>query len=71
MSDLDEMTVSVNGEARRVPSDTTVRGLLDLVGIQGLAAVERNQEIVPRALHATTLLRPGDTLELVQLVGGG
>lgn len=66
-----ELTVSVNGEARRVPADTTVRGLLDLMGVRGPAAVERNQVIVPRAAHISTTLRDGDALEVVQLVGGG
>ena len=34
-------------------------------------AVERNLEIVPRSLHATTALVDGDRVELVQFVGGG
>ena len=34
-------------------------------------AVERNLEIVPRSLHATTSLMDGDRLEIVQFVGGG
>jgi sulfur carrier protein len=65
------MTLSVNGEAHRVPPDLTVRELLDLLGIRGAAAVERNRAIVPRAEHATTRLAEGDELEVVQLVGGG
>ena len=34
-------------------------------------AVERNQEIVPRAEHATTPLAEGDRVEIVTMVGGG
>ena len=34
-------------------------------------AVERNGEIVPKALYATTVLEDGDELEIVQFVGGG
>jgi sulfur carrier protein len=34
-------------------------------------AVEVNEEVVPRARHATIQLREGDRVELVTLVGGG
>ncbi len=63
--------ITVNGETHRVAAAITVRELLDLLGIRGAAAVERNLHIVPRAEHATTALAEGDALEIVQLVGGG
>jgi sulfur carrier protein len=66
-----EMSVTVNGEPRRVPTGITVRELLDLIGVRGQAAVERNLELVPRAQHTTETLTDGDALEVVQLVGGG
>jgi thiamine biosynthesis protein ThiS len=34
-------------------------------------AVERNREIVPKSLYATTHLAEGDRIEIVQFVGGG
>jgi len=34
-------------------------------------AVERNGEIVPKALCAETLLADGDSIEIVSFVGGG
>ncbi|WP_332658929.1 sulfur carrier protein ThiS [Brevundimonas sp.] len=65
------MRVQVNGELREVAATT----ILALVGELGLdirkVAVERNLEIVPRSLHATTALAEGDRIELVQFVGGG
>lgn len=66
-----KITVTVNGEVRQIPAATTVRALLDLVGVRGAAAVERNLEIVPRAAQAEAVLSDGDALEVVQLVGGG
>jgi len=65
------MNVVVNGEMHQVPPDITVQELLDILGIHGTAAVERNRAIVPRAQHATTQLAEGDELEIVRLVGGG
>jgi sulfur carrier protein len=66
------MRIEVNGEAREVEEGLTVRGLLDALELGGrLVAVERNAEIVPRAQHATTVLREGDRIEIVHFVGGG
>lgn len=63
--------LDVNGERREVPAGTTVRGLCEQLGLTGSVAVERNGQIVPRAQHGATVLADGDTLELVQFVGGG
>ena len=65
------MRIEVNGEARTVEADITVSALLSLLGVDGPVAVERNREIVPRALHANTTLNEGDRLEVVHFVGGG
>jgi sulfur carrier protein len=66
------MQVMVNGETREVPARTTVRGLVELLGLtDGPVAVERNREVVPRALHPSTELGPGDVIEIVHFVGGG
>lgn len=66
------ISVSVNGEARQLPSDTTVAELLAQLAPAGRRiAVERNGAIVPKSLHGTTLLADGDRLEIVIAVGGG
>lgn len=65
------MHIQVNGERREVDAFT----ILELVQALSLdprkVAVERNLEIVPRSLHATTQLANGDRIEVVQFVGGG
>jgi sulfur carrier protein len=66
------MKLTVNGEATEVPEGTTVRGLIEHLGLhQGPVAVERNQEVVVRAEHPTTTLAEGDVVEIVHFVGGG
>ncbi len=66
------MKVTVNGETRELQSGSTVRALLEALGLgDRLVAVERNREIVPRAQHASATLSEGDTLEVVHFVGGG
>jgi sulfur carrier protein len=67
-----KMQLTVNGQQREVPSETTVAELLRLLNLDHrTVAVERNLELVPRARHADTKLAEGDRLELVTLVGGG
>ncbi len=66
------MRIEVNGEPRVVEPGTTIGALLVELGLGGvLVAVERNQDIVPRAEHAQTPIREGDRLEIVHFVGGG
>jgi sulfur carrier protein len=55
-----------------VNQGTSIAGLIGELGLSGRpVAVERNREVVPRALHASTLLAAGDCLEVVTFVGGG
>jgi sulfur carrier protein len=66
------VVVTVNGEAREVPDQVTVRGLIELLALGGgPVAVERNGDVVPRAEHAQTALAAGDVVEIVHFVGGG
>ena len=64
--------VTVNGTAHRFEAPLNVSAVLEKLAIAGKKiAVERNGEIVPRGLHASTLLANGDELEIVVAVGGG
>jgi sulfur carrier protein len=66
------MQLTVNGDTRQFPAGLTVRGLVEALGLtEGPVAVERNREVVPRALHAETVLSDRDVVEIVHLVGGG
>ena len=66
------MNISVNGEITVCNEGAT---LLDLILRLGLSpekiVVERNRDIVPAGTFAETALQDGDTLELLQFVGGG
>jgi thiamine biosynthesis protein ThiS len=64
--------ITFNGQAQDVRSEVTVAQLLaDLQLAPKLVAVEVNREVVPRRLHESHVLRPGDEVEVVTLVGGG
>lgn len=64
--------IVLNGAPRQFENVLTVTALLEREGLLGKrVAVERNGEIVPKSLHATTSVESGDQLEIVVAVGGG
>jgi sulfur carrier protein len=66
------MQIQVNGESREVPEGLDVAGLLGHLQLDaGRVAVERNLEILPRAVWKETALAAGDRFEIVHFVGGG
>jgi thiazole synthase len=66
------LSISVNGEHRRVPAGMTIAQLAaDLGLVPEKVAVERNLEIVPRSTLGEVEVRDGDDFEIVTFVGGG
>ena len=64
--------IQINGNVRPVDEGTTLSSMIADLGFDPRkVAVEHNLQIVPRSLHATTVLTDGDRIELVQFVGGG
>jgi thiamine biosynthesis protein ThiS len=64
--------ITFNGEERDVRDAATIAQLLaDLRLSPKLVAVEVNREVVSRQVHEAHVLRPGDEVEVVTLVGGG
>ena len=72
MSETETLSISVNGEHRRVPAGVTVAGLVQELGLDpGRVAVERNLEVVPRSTLTEVRVEDGDDYEIVHFVGGG
>ena len=66
------MDIQLNGENRGIPEQATLASLLEHEGLaERRVAVEVNGKIVPRGRHATHVLQPGDTVEIVHALGGG
>ena len=66
------MQIQLNGEPRELASATSILQLLEQLDLVGRrVAVELNLDIVPRSAHATTILQPGDRVEVVHAIGGG
>jgi thiamine biosynthesis protein ThiS len=66
------VTVELNGEQREVREGISVAELiLELRLEPEQVAVELNRKLVRRSVHRETVVRGGDVLEVVTLVGGG
>jgi sulfur carrier protein len=66
------MRVQINGQWQQFDRAPTVAELLEVRNLPAKrVAVELNRQILPRELHAQTLLSDNDAIEIVTLVGGG
>lgn len=63
--------VKINGEMLDM-AGRTVTEMLAAMEVNGQrVAVELNEDIVPKASYGETVLKEGDTVEVVRFVGGG
>jgi thiazole synthase len=66
------ISITVNGEHRRVAAGLTLTQLAEEMGlVPAKLAVERNLEVVPRSTLDLVVVEDGDELEIVHFVGGG
>jgi len=66
------ITITVNGEHRRVAGGISLADLANELGlVPEKVAVERNLEVVPRSTLAQVTVEDGDEIEIVHFVGGG
>jgi sulfur carrier protein len=66
------MDVMINGTARQVPDDMSLERAVSLISpaVSGVAAAV-NGEVVRRASWPSTVLAPGDQVEVLTAVQGG
>ena len=63
--------LKINGEEYDF-AGRTVRDVITELGYEkNMIAVERNEEIIPKATYEEAILNDGDTVEVVSFVGGG
>ena len=66
------VSLTVNGKPREFERETSLPQLLRLLDVDvRLVAVAVNGEVVPRRQHEGVVLRDGDEVEIVRMVGGG
>jgi sulfur carrier protein len=66
------MKIKVNGEEREVAKATTLQQLIHSLGLESkVMAAAVNMEIVKQDAWDKAVLNDGDTIELLDFVGGG
>ena len=66
------MKICLNGENKELAGGLTLEQLLNDLQIPiGRVACEVNLKIIKRTLYGTTALCDGDTVEIIQAIGGG
>ena len=66
------MEIILNGEKRNLTEGLSVLDLVQQLGFSlERLAVELNLQIIKREQWATSTLKQGDRIEIVQFVGGG
>ena len=66
-----EKMVKVNGEEKDISGKTLAEYFETTKYDMKRVATEINGEIVPKAQYALTVLKDGDSVEVVSFVGGG
>jgi thiamine biosynthesis protein ThiS len=66
------LSISVNGEPTEVETGSSIRRLLDDLGLADRrVAVAVNRDVVRRSDYEGTLIGEGDRVEILEAVGGG
>jgi thiamine biosynthesis protein ThiS len=66
------MNIAINGENHTLTEAISLKQLISDLGFENKRlAIEVNQAIVPRGEYADFQLKDGDTVEIVQAIGGG
>jgi len=66
------MNVTINNQVRSIETATTLSALIDEMGLDDKRiAIEYNRDILTREQFPTITLQDGDTIEIVNFVGGG
>jgi len=66
------MKIMVNGKSFETGQETSLAQVIEsLGGLREGMAVARNMEVVPRQELQSVVVQEGDSLEIIQAVGGG
>ena len=66
------ITLTINGRERKLPAELPLPALLADLGVdRRLVAVAHNGDVIPRATYDDVIVRDGDRIEVVRMVGGG
>ncbi len=68
-----KIKVTVNAQEKEFIPTSTINDVVESLNIKtnSMFVVEKNLEIVPKDAYESTVLKDGDTIEIVGFFGGG
>lgn len=66
------MKVTINGNEMEFQDGINIQEMLESINnTTKMIVIEKNLEIVPKETFSQTILKEGDTIEIISFVGGG
>jgi thiamine biosynthesis protein ThiS len=66
------MNITINGEKKNFSQPVSILSILNNLNIdKKKIAIELNLEIVPKSSYENTIIKNGDSLEIIEFIGGG
>lgn len=66
------MRIVVNGKPREIDGETPLLALLEALGVNPrVVAVGINGDVIAKDTYGDAVIREGDDVEIVRMVGGG
>ena len=72
MTEPETIICLINGKEFSLPEGTTLLDFLKMKSVSaGAVVIERNKQVLPRGQYDGVMLIDGDTVEIIQIIGGG
>lgn len=71
MHSLSNVTVKINGETVELQGGLNLNDLVEIKGLKGFFAIEKNLKIINKEDYKKTIIENGDEIEIVGFAGGG
>jgi len=66
------MKITLNGTVHDCPANTNITELIQSMALQDMRiALEINKEVITRSEYDSYVINEGDTVEIIQAIGGG
>ena len=67
-----KITIYINGKKKLVNTDCCLLDILEEFNVKSnFIAIEVNKEVIPKSKYSTKKILKGDSIEIVQMIGGG
>ncbi len=68
---MSNVTVKINGETVELQGGLNLNDLVEIKGLKGFFAIEKNLKIINKEDYKKTIIENGDEIEIVGFAGGG